>query len=70
MNPLNLLSPVASLLFGGNKQPKPTLQPRVDQSARDAAQRDQISRRIGAGANQLTGKLGAESRAGKTKLGL
>lgn len=70
MNPLSLLSPVAGLLFGGKKKaPAPTIQPRTDTAADAAAKRDLISKRRGAGANQLTGKLGAESSAGKTNLG-
>lgn len=61
-----------SLLFGKKpKMPAPTIQPRTDTAAEMAANRDVLSRRIGAGANQLTGKLGAESRAGsKNQLGM
>lgn len=60
---------VVAGLFGLNKPkpPAPVLQPRQDTAAQAAAQRDLISKRVGAGANQLTGKLGAES--GKTLLG-
>lgn len=75
MNPLTLLSPVigvASALLGKKKPkaPAPPLQPRTDTAAEAAAQRDLISKRRGAAANQLTGKLGAESSAGKKSLGL
>lgn len=70
MNPANLLSPVAGLLFGNRPQtPAPQIQARTDRSAEAAAERDLLSRRRGAAANQLTGRLGAESSAGKTKLG-
>lgn len=72
MNPLTLISPVAGLLLGRKKPkpPAPVLQPRQDTAAEAAANRDMISKRRGAAANQLTGKLGAESSAGKTSLGL
>tara|TARA_R100001129_G_scaffold136664_3_gene98056 strand:+ start:596 stop:814 length:219 start_codon:yes stop_codon:yes gene_type:complete len=72
MNPLTLLSPVAGVLFG-RKKPKPSapvLQPRVDTAAEAAQNRDLLSKRKGAAANQLTGKMGAESGTGKTNLGL
>lgn len=66
MSPLALIGGVAGkLLFG--KKPKasaPTIQPRTDTAAQAAATRDVISKRVGAGANQLTGKLGAESKTG------
>lgn len=69
-NPLTLLSPVAGLLFGKKpKAPAPQIQPRRDTAAEAAANRDLLSKRRGAGATQLTGKLGAESSAGKMKLG-
>lgn len=73
MNPLSLISPVAGLLFGGKSQkaPAPQLQARTDSAADAANKRDLISKRRGAGANQLTGRLGAESSAGKkTSLGM
>ncbi len=60
----------SQLLKKKPKTPAPVLQPRTDSAAEMAAQRDVISKRVGAGANQLTGKLGAESRAGKTSLGM
>lgn len=65
-----LISPLGSLIFGKKpKAPAPQLQPRQDSAAEAAANRDLLSRRRGAAANQLTGKLGAESSAGKMKLG-
>lgn len=73
MTPLTaLVGGAGALLFGKKpKPPAPVLQPRTDSAAEAAAQRDLISKRVGAGANQLTGKLGAESRAGKkTNLGM
>lgn len=72
MKALPLISPIGSLLFGKKpKAPAPVIQPRTDSAAEMAAQRDVISKRVGAGANQLTGKLGAESRSGgKNQLGM
>lgn len=72
MNPLNAVFGAAGLLLGRKKPkaPAPTIQPRTDTAAEAAAQRDLISKRRGAAANQLTGRLGAESSAGKTSLGL
>lgn len=72
MKALPLISPIGALLFGKKpKAPIPTIQPRTDTAADMAANRDMISRRRGAGANQLTGRLGAESAAGgKNQLGM
>jgi hypothetical protein len=72
MKALPLISPLAAILGVGKKPkaPAPTIQARTDSAAEAAANRDLISQRRGAGANQLTGRLGAESRAGaKTQLG-
>lgn len=61
----------AKMLSKKPKVPAPTLVPRTDSAADMAANRDMISRRRGAGANQLTGRLGAESAAGgKNQLGM
>ena len=70
MKALPFISPIASLFVKKPKAPAPTIQPRRDTAAEAAANRDVISKRRGAGANQLTGKLGAESGAGKTSLGM
>ncbi len=72
MKALPFISPIGALLFGKKpKAPAPALQPRTDSAAEMAQQRDVISKRVGAGANQLTGRLGAESRAGgKNQLGM
>ena len=67
-NPLPLLFGAAGkLLFGSKKPaaPAPTIQARADTAAEAADKRDVLSKRRGAAANQLTGKLGAESKAGK-----
>lgn len=62
-------SGAASLLGGKKKPPKPLLQPTVDQAARDAQSRDVLSKRRGAAANAILGAKGAESSAGKMRLG-
>lgn len=71
MKALPIISPLAAILGIGKKPkpPAPVLQPRTDTAAEMADQRDMLSKRRGAGANQLTGRLGAESAAGKTQLG-
>lgn len=62
----------AGLLLGGKKAKPPAalLQPTIDQAARDAQSRDLLSKRRGAAANAILGAKGAESAAGKSRLGM
>lgn len=62
---------VAGMLLGKKpKAPAALMQPTIDQAARDAQSRDLLSKRRGAGANAILGAKGAESSAGKTRLGM
>lgn len=65
-----IIGGIGTLLFGKPKRPGVPLQARRDTAAEAAQNRDMLSQRKGAAANQLTGSLGAESAAGKkTNLG-
>ena len=64
---------VAGWMLNGKKKPKPVvpaMQPTVGPAASVAQSGDILSKRRGAGANAILGAKGAESSAGKSRLGM